>query len=196
MNASENMLEAPRLPGDRFIWYVIALECATFGVLFLSFAGARAFHVEMFNTSQRELDVNMGAFNTALLLTASWCVARAVAAVRAAAQKAGLLWLGTAIAGGLGFVIIKALEYADKAERGFGLSYNLFFDFYYVLTGFHLLHVVAGLFALAVAGVSLMQQPLQEDGALSAYALETVGAFWHLVDMLWLVLFPLVYVVH
>ena len=196
MSALENQAAAPRLPGDRFIWYVIALECATFGVLFLSFAGARAFHVELFNTSQRALDVNMGAFNTALLLTASWCVARAVAAVRAAAKKAALLWLAAAIAGGLGFAIVKALEYAGKVACGFGLSYNLFFDFYYVLTGFHLLHVLAGLLALALAGWGLMRQQPQEDGTLSAYALETVGAFWHLVDMLWLVLFPLVYVVH
>ncbi|MBY4599854.1 cytochrome c oxidase subunit 3 [Ottowia caeni] len=180
-----------RLPGDLFIWYIILLEGATFGVLFLAFAFTRLGHLELFNESQRQLDVGTGAVNTALLLTASWCVARAVLAVRDGQRGTGLGWLGAGMAGGLGFVALKLLEYADKGAQGIGLSTNLFFDFYFILTGFHLLHVLAGLLALGLCGLGLVRQ---RRGAMNAHALETAAAFWHLVDLLWLVLFPLVYV--
>lgn len=181
----------PRLPGDLFIWYIILLEGATFSVLFVVFAFMRLQNLALFNASQRHLDVSFGAVNTALLLTASWCVARAVHAVRAGQRGGGLLWLAAGIAGGLGFVALKLSEYADKAAQGIGLSTNLFFDFYFLLTGFHLLHVLAGLFALSLSGVGLLRQPRD---ALNAHTLETFASFWHLVDLLWLILFPLVYV--
>ena len=183
---------APALPGDVFIWLVMALEMLTFCVMFAAFAFARVWHTELFNASQQRLDVRAGAINTVLLLSASWGVARAVRATRGQARGAALAWLGGAGVCGAGFVLLKLREYADKAAQGIGLGQdNLFFDFYYILTGFHLAHVLAGLLALALVGVGLARQPA---GALNAHGLETAGAFWHLVDLLWLVLFPLVYV--
>jgi nitric oxide reductase NorE protein len=191
MSAAAATPAPPRLPGDGFIWYVIALEGTTFGVLFIAFAFTRLWHLELFNAAQQKLDLSAGAINTALLLSASWCVAHAVQAVRAGRRGGGLGWLGAGIVGGIGFVALKLTEYADKAAQGIGLSTNLFFDFYFLLTGFHLLHVLAGLFALSLSGIGLMRQP---RASLNAYALETFASFWHLVDLLWLVLFPLVYV--
>lgn len=181
---------APRLPGDQFIWYIILLEALTFCVLFGSFAFVRVWHLALFNASQQQLDMRAGAINTALLLTASWCVARAVAAVHTGGKSAALCWLAAGWAGGAGFIALKLHEYADKAAQGIGLSVNLFFDFYFLLTGFHLLHVLAGLTALLLVWIGLARQPRAN---LNGYALETAAAFWHLVDLLWLVLFPLVY---
>jgi nitric oxide reductase NorE protein len=181
----------PRLSGDLFIWYVILLEGATFSVAFVTFAFVRVRHLELFNASQRQLDLSAGAFNTALLLTASWCVARAVGAVRASRRGVAFGWLGAGMAAGLGFVALKLMEYADKTAQGIELSTNLFFDFYFILTGFHLLHVLAGRMGLSMVGIGLARQ---RRTALNAHAIETAGAFWHLVDLLWLVLFPLVYV--
>ncbi|MDR2154925.1 MAG: cytochrome c oxidase subunit 3, partial [Burkholderiaceae bacterium] len=183
-----NTSAAPRLSGDLFIWYIILLEGATFGLLFTVFAFMRLRHLELFDASQRQLDVSAGAINTALLLTASWCVARAVLATRANKRGAALGWLGACMAGGAGFVALKLVEYADKAAQGIGLSTNLFFDFYFLLTGFHLLHVLAGLLALGLTGVGLARQ---RGAALNAHAIETAAVFWHLVDLLWLILFPL-----
>ena len=183
---------APRLPGDLFIWYVIALELATFSVMFVAFAFTRARHVELFNAAQQRLDLSTGALNTALLLTASWCVARAVHALRdGGVRRAALGWLGAGWVLGAGFVAVKLGEYADKAAQGIGLSTNLFFDFYFILTGFHLAHVLVGLIALGIVAVGIARQ---RGAAPDAHALETAAAFWHLVDLLWLVLFPLVYV--
>ena len=182
---------APRLAGDQFIWYVIALELLTFCVLFGAFAFTRVRHLALFTQGQAQLDLSRGALNTALLLTASWCVARAVQATRASARGAALGWLGAAGAFGAGFVALKLAEYADKAAEGIGLGQDhLFFDFYFILTGFHLLHVLAGLLALGLTALGLARQ---RGPALDGHALETAGAFWHLVDLLWLVLFPLVY---
>jgi nitric oxide reductase NorE protein len=192
MSASVALRPPPRLAGDLFIWYVVLLEGATFGLLFVVFAFARLRHPELFDASQRQLDVSAGALNTALLLTASWCVARAVQSTRGSRRGAALRWLLAGMAGGAGFVALKLLEYADKAAQGIGLSTNLFFDFYFLLTGFHLLHVRAGLLALGLTGVGLARQ---RGAALNAHTLETAAVFWHLVDLLWLVLFPLVYVV-
>lgn len=184
---------APRLPGDQFIWYVVLLEALTFCVLFGAFAFARIWHLDLFNASQQRLDVGAGAINTMLLLMVSWCVARAVLAVREGSKAAGLTWLMAGWALGAGFVFFKIREYAAKADEGIGLSTNLFFDFYFILTGFHLLHVLAGLFALLLVWIGLARQSPQSP---NGYALETAAAFWHLVDLLWLVLFPLVYVMH
>ena len=182
----------PYLPGDLFIWFVIALEMLTFCVMFAAFAFARVGHVELFNAGQQRLDVHAGAVNTVLLLSASWCVARAVRATRAQTRGAALAWLAAGWLAGAGFVALKVREYAVKAAQGIGLGQdNLFFDFYYILTGFHLAHVLAGLLALALVGAGLARQ---RAAALDGHALETAGAFWHLVDLLWLVLFPLVYV--
>ena len=140
---SPSPAQARRLPGDQFVWYVVLLEALTFCVLFGAFAFARVAHLELFNASQQRLNVSAGAINTALLLTASWCVARAVLTVREGGKTAGLLWLAAGWALGAGFVVFKLHEYADKAAEGIGLSTNLFFDFYFILTGFHLLHVLA-----------------------------------------------------
>lgn len=184
---------APALPGDVFIWLVMALEMLTFCVMFAAFAFARVWHTELFNASQQRLDVRAGAINTVLLLSASWGVARAVRATRGQARGAALAWLGGAGVCGAGFVLLKLREYADKAAQGIGLSTNLFFDFYFILTGFHLAHVLVGLLALTLVAVGIARQ---RGDTPDAHALETAAAFWHLVDLLWLVLFPLVYLVH
>jgi len=179
----------PRLSGDPFIWYIILLEGSTFSLLFVVFAFVRRQNLELFTASQRLLDVSAGALNTLLLLTASWCVVRAVHVVRANRRGTAFGWLGAGIACGIGFVALKWMEYADKVAQGIELSTNLFFDFYFLLTGFHLLHVLAGLLALSMTGIGLVLQ----QRPLNAHTIETAAAFWHLVDLLWLVLFPLLY---
>jgi len=188
--ADTTMLPVSHLSGDQFIWYIILLEGTTFGLLFVMFAFVRRQNLELFNASQRLLDVSAGALNTMLLLTASWCVARAVQAVRANRRGMAFGRLSAGMACGIGFVALKWMEYADKVAQGIELSTNLFFDFYFLLTGFHLLHVLAGLLALSMAGIGLARQ---QRLTLNAHTIETAAAFWHLVDLLWLVLFPLLY---
>ncbi len=183
--------EEPRLRGDLAIWFIIALEMLTFGVMFVSFAFARTFELEVFNASQATLDLRAGALNTVLLLSGSWCVARAVHALRADASRNGARWLAAAIACGLAFMLSKGLELGQKFAAGIDMSTNTFYMFYLMLTVFHFMHVAAAAVLLVIVWVQARR------GAYAGgnmHTPETVAAFWHMVDLLWIVLFPLVYV--
>lgn len=190
-SASPALAVETRLRGDLGVWLVILLEMLTFAILFVSFAFARIREVALFNASQATLNINTGALNTALLITGSWCVASAVRAVHRDASATGARWLLGALACGGGFVLVKLTEFADKLASGVDLSTNTFYMFYFFLTGFHFLHVVVGMLALAYLWVKTRRG---EYGCYNLHALETGAAFWHMVDLLWIVLFPLVYV--
>ncbi len=181
----------PRLAGDLAVWIIIMAELLTFGILFLSYAFARSLNVAMFNESQRTLDLNAGALNTVLLITGSWCVAHAVRAVRGDKSTAGARWLLLALACGSGFVGVKINEFAGKIEAGIDLSTNTFYMFYILLTAFHFFHVIFGMVFLLVLWFKTRQGVY---GSHDHHALESGASFWHMVDLLWIVLFPLVYV--
>lgn len=173
------------------MWLVIGMEMMTFGLLFVAFALARSREPALFARGQATLDLHTGAFNTALLLTGSWCVARGVHALRAGRVAAGARWTWAGAACGLVFIGTKSVEYAGKFATGVGLSTDTFHTFYFLLTGFHFLHVAAAVVILAAIA---WLAPRRGWGAHDAHAPETAAAFWHMVDLLWVVLFPLVYV--
>lgn len=181
----------PRLVGDLAIWLVILIEMFTFAILFLAYAVTRAGQVELFNANQATLDIDLGLANTFCLISGSWCVARAVHDVRADDARRGARWLAAALLCGGGFLVLKGLEYAGKASEGIDMSTNDFYMFYFMLTGFHFLHVIVGMFLLAILFFNTRRGLY---GAHECHALETGAAFWHMVDLLWIVLFPLVYV--
>lgn len=183
--------EAPALAGDLAVWLIILAELLAFGILFLSYAFARTFDVALFNASQDTLDLNFGAVNTALLISGSWCVVRAVEAVKHDASSAGARWLLAALVCGTGFVVIKLMEFSAKAQAGIDLSTNTFYMFYILLTGFHFFHVLAAMVFLTIL---LVKTGAGRYGKHNHHALETGAAFWHMVDLLWIVLFPLIYV--
>lgn len=180
-----------RLAGDMAVWLIILAELLAFGILFLSYAFARTFDVALFNASQRTLDLNSGAINTALLISGSWCVVRAVQAVKHDASTTGARWLLAALACGSGFVVIKLMEFSAKAQAGIDLSTNTFYMFYILLTGFHFFHALAAMIFLTIL---LVKTRAGRYGKHNHHALETGAAFWHMVDLLWIVLFPLIYV--
>ncbi len=183
---------APRLAGDLAVWLIILAELLAFGILFLAFAVSRLRHPDVFAASQPTLDTSAGLANTLLLVTGSWCVAHAVQAAEHGQRPATSRWLLAAQGCGAAFVVLKLSEYADKAAAGIDLETNVFYMFYFFLTGFHFLHVLAAMVFLAFLSVSVWrcQQVSQQ-----VHALETGAAFWHMVDLLWIVLFPLVYIV-
>ena len=181
----------PHLPGDLAVWLIIAAELLTFGILFLCYAFARSQDVALFNASQLTLNLNSGAINTVLLITGSWCVVHAVKAVQQDQSGRGAGWLIAALACGSGFLALKVVEFSAKLEAGIDLSTNTFYMFYLMLTGFHFLHVIAAMVFLVILLVKTLQGAY---GRHDHHALETGAAFWHMVDLLWIVLFPLVYV--
>ncbi len=171
-----------QLPGHPMMWILIVSELLVFGAAFIAFAAARSGDPALFAASQDSLDRLLGAINTMVLLTSGLFAALAVNAVAQGATGRGRAFLG--IAGGLGlvFLAIKALEYAEKHAAGIGFDTNSFFTLYYLTTGFHALHVIAGIAILAlVAWRSSLEN------------VETGVAFWHMVDLIWVLLFPVIY---
>ena len=179
------------LPGEEGVWVFIGGDLVVFGVFFVAFAIARMNDLALFETSQATLDRGLGLLNTLILLTSSWFVARAVARVRAGAAGARKLIFG-AIALGLGFVAVKAFEYSGKISAGITLNTNEFFIYYFMFTGIHLLHVLIGLGVLIFTASHFGKDGRMKGGPA---LIEGSGAFWHLVDLLWIVLFALFYLI-
>ena len=191
--AEEPELAEPRLlPGDFAIWFFIFAELLVFGIAFISYAVARIQNVEMFNQFQLTLNRELGAANTLLLITASYFVVRAIHAIRLDDVKGCIKWLYASLGCGGGFLLLKSLEYYDKFSHGINLSTNTFYMFYLSLTMFHFLHVILGmiiLFAIAIKA---------QRGGYSAQnhiGVETGASYWHMVDLVWIILFPLVYII-
>ncbi|PZU08348.1 MAG: hypothetical protein DI606_15340 [Sphingobium sp.] len=177
------------VPGEEGLWVFIFGDLLVFAVFFITYAVARQQELALFETSQALLDRHLGLLNTLLLLTSSLFVAQAVAAVRRGDKNARPLLLG-AIMLGSGFVIVKAFEYSAKIAQGFTLNSNSFSIYYYMFTGIHLVHVLIGLGALGFA-LSRFDRAGQLQGGPAL--IEGSGAFWHLVDLLWIILFALLY---
>jgi len=181
----------PYPPGDFAIWIFILVELSVFFVLFAAYAFTRLMHLELFNEMQRTLDADAGLLNTLLLISGSWCVARAVAAIKRNLCRQSAHWLLAAILAGVGFLVVKYFEYGAKFSAGINLETNLFYTFYLSLTAFHAMHVVLGMIILAFVWKKAMA-----DGysANDHSGMETGASYWHMVDLVWIILFPLVYV--
>jgi nitric oxide reductase NorE protein len=183
----------PRLRGDLALWFVIGAELLTFGLLFVAYAFARARETALFDAAQATLDVGAGALNTVWLVSGSWCVARAVRALHGDDARRGRRWLLAALACAAAFLLSKSVELDGKFDAGIDLTTNTFWMFYLMLTVFHFLHVAVAAVFLAVVAWHAGR------GAYGAQRLntpESAAAFWHMVDLLWIVLFPLLYVMH
>ncbi|HNP71356.1 MAG TPA: cytochrome c oxidase subunit 3 [Kouleothrix sp.] len=188
------------------MWIFLATEVMFLGGLFAAFAVYRYSYAEAFREASRHLYASLGALNTAVLLCSSLTMALAVRA--AALGRRG--WLVGLLAAtmllGLGFLGIKATEYyLDFQEhlvplRGFGFAYEgadprraqLFFDFYFAMTGLHALHM---LIAIGWVGVVALLAWRGRFSAAYSTPVEVAGLFWHFVDIVWVFLFPVLYLV-
>jgi nitric oxide reductase NorE protein len=171
------------LPGELMIWVLIVSELLVFGAGLLVFMSLRAADPESFAASQDMLSRAMGAFNTVVLVTSGYFAAMASRHAGIDTRKTRL-WLSGAFALGVVFLVIKFMEYAEKARHGINIETNEFFTFYYLLTGFHAMHVIAGLVIFAL----LIWKPARNT-------IEAGVSFWHMVDLVWVLLFPIIYLV-
>ena len=180
-----------RLAGDLAIWFFILAELLVFGLFFAAYAFARSADVEAFTLQQAALDRDAGAINTVLLLTSSYFVVRAVQAAATDHSAIAARWLLAAIGCGAGFVAVKSAEYASAYAAGISLSSSTFHMFYLSLTFFHFMHVLLGLVILVALWNNARAGRYNRR---ELHGMETGAAYWHMVDLVWLVLFPLVYV--
>jgi nitric oxide reductase NorE protein len=180
------------LPGDLAMWIFILAELLVFAVFFASYAFARSGNVELFNHYQQTLNRDIGAANTVILITGSLFVVLAVQAIKAGKALLCRNWLLAAVSMGALFVILKSVEFADKFAHGINLSTNTFYMFYLSLTFFHFMHVIMGMIIL---GAVAWKAHYGEYSAAQHTGVETGASYWHMVDLVWIVLFPLIYVI-
>jgi nitric oxide reductase NorE protein len=179
----------PHLPGDFGIWFFVLGDLIIFGGYFLIFMVYRSQNRALFLGSQQHLSTNVGVVNTLLLIASSWFVALGVQRVRAGShQQAMRLTLGGALCGLL-FIAVKVYEWSSELGRGFTFPHNDFFMFYYTLTGIHLGHVALGLLILGI-----VVRDLRNPAGRRVSMAEIGATFWHMVDLLWILIFALLYV--
>lgn len=180
----------PRLTGDLAMWIFILAELGAFTLFILAFSVTQWLQPELFVAGRAQLDSSTGWAMTAGLLTSGFLAALAVERVRKDhARQAGAL-LAAAIASGLVYVVLKVGEYAHLASAGFDLEYNTFFTLYWLTTAFHFLHVLLGLVVLGFLSIRCWQRAY---GAHNHTGMESGVLYWHMIDLVWVIIFPLVY---
>lgn len=187
-------LELPKLlPGDLALWIFIFMELLVFGVAFIGYAVVRVQNEEMFNQFQLTLNTELGAANTIILITSSYFVIRAIHAIRNDNDhRACSLWLYYAIGCGGLFLLLKSVEYYEKFSAGISLSTNTFYMFYLGLTLFHFLHVILGMIILLAVAIKAQRGKYSSSDHIGV---ESGASYWHMVDLVWIILFPLVYII-
>jgi nitric oxide reductase NorE protein len=179
-----------RLPGVDGVWVAIGADSVIFAILFGSFMQARLQDPQVFEASRHSLNLNLGGIDTLILLTSSWAVALAVQALkRDLVDRVPRYLLGAAFTGVL-FMVSKSIEYFEKFADGITPATNAFYMWYFTLTGIHLLHVVFGTSLLTYLWISSRRASYSSANRVVP---ECVASYWHLVDLLWIVIFPLLY---
>jgi nitric oxide reductase NorE protein len=188
--ASADRVKPRRLPGVDGVWVAIGADSVIFAILFMSFMQARLKDPAVFEASRQTLNMTLGGIDTLILLTSSWSVALAVQAMkRDQIDREPLLLIGGALTG-LMFMVSKSIEYFEKFAHGITPATNDFFMWYFTLTGIHLLHVVFGTSLLTYLWIRSRRGTYDH---LHRAVPESVASYWHLVDLLWIVIFPLLY---
>lgn len=198
MNEKHDMLTGAKLG----MWLFISTEILLFGGLFLLYSMYRFIHPVEFHTGSHELSRLFGTINTCILITSSLTIALSIARLKKNKQGQSQALLLATVGFALAFLIVKTFEWSAKFEHGLypGATHLgtlpkgeiLFFGLYYMMTGLHALHVIAGIGVLSLAYAWIRKGKI--TGRHSIF-LENAGLYWHLVDVIWIFLFPLFYLI-
>ncbi len=186
--ADVNTRPLAHLPGDIHMWVMVLGDLVIFAGYFVIFMIYRTMNPEEFLEAQQHLDINIGVVNTVILLTSSWVVARSVLAARDGRHRDAIRLTYAGAFGGVLFIVFKTYEWGAKISAGHTNS-EMFYSFYYVLTGVHLVHVLIGLIVLGVV-VRELRNPARRRVSM----VESGAIYWHMVDLLWVIIFGLLYV--
>jgi cytochrome c oxidase subunit 3 len=197
-----NSREDAHAGGRVGMWLFIATEIILFGGLFLLYSMYRLKNPADFHAGSLELNRILGTLNTVILLTSSLTVACAIALLGNGRPKQSALFVTGTIACAFGFLIVKAFEWTAKFHHGLypnakvllslSKGENLFFGLYYMMTGLHAVHVIVGIGVLSVMLVRVVRGTITAENPVY---LVNSGLYWHLVDIIWIFLFPLFYLI-
>lgn len=176
------------VPGEPSMWFFVIGDLFIFAVYFVVYVVYRQQHHELFLSSQQHLNQGIGAINTVVLLTSSLFVALGTQTARLGKARDAISLFAIALAIGAIFPILKMVEWLPELGARLTPGHNLFFMFYYVMAGLHLCHVLLGLVIMC-----FVIRDLQVSKSPNMRFVETGATYWHMVDLLWLVLFALFY---
>ncbi|AKK30559.1 cytochrome c oxidase subunit 3 family protein [Mycobacterium sp. EPa45] len=190
MSGSQRDVDAARghVPGDPSMWFFVIGDLLIFGIYFVGYIYFRGQSPDLFLQSQARLNVDIGAVNTVVLLTSSLFVVLGTTAARAGNAPDALRRFVVALTLGAAFPVLKVFEWVPEITAGITPGTNLFFMFYFVMTGLHLCHVLLGLIILC-----FVIRNLKTAARPKISFVETGATYWHMVDVLWLVLFAAFY---
>lgn len=178
-------------PGGILIWIVVFLELITFGMALIAMVYSSKDEPEVFHNSRLLLNSTIGAVNTLFLLVSGFFMAQSVHFFKQQAISKASLFLKLTVLGGLLFLALKGFEYYDKIEMGYSIGYNTFFSFYWMLTLFHVIHVLVGIVILIIMYFDIRKKGTEA----SLENIEASAAFWHMCDIIWILLFPVIYLI-
>jgi len=181
-----------RLPGDLAMWFFILAELTVFAILFIGFAVAEQLNPEMFIEGKAKLHQIAGLINTLTLITSSFFVALALNAMHKGDGKSSAKLLVVAKLVASIYIAVKLWEYLSLFDQNIDIETNTFFTLYFMITFFHLMHILLGMVILAFMAVKAAKNEYNTSN-LSGF--ESGASYWHMVDMLWIILFPLIYVI-
>ncbi len=184
------------------MWLFLFTEIILFGGMFLLYSIYRTVYTADFHEAGKEMSVVIGAINTIILLTSSLTMALSISAIKNGEKTRSILLQAATVLLGVAFLVNKYFEWSDHIRKGFypnsaellAMSHGkiLFFGLYYVMTGIHALHVIIGI-SVIMFMLALTLRGLISD--IDYVKLENTGLFWHLVDIIWIYLFPLFYLI-
>ncbi|MCE5180837.1 MAG: cytochrome c oxidase subunit 3 family protein [Betaproteobacteria bacterium] len=178
------------IPGNKGIWAGILSEMTEFALLFGVYFIAKSHFPQEFREGPLKLSLFAGTFNTVLMISGSYFVANAVLAIRQNRQQASVRWLFLVLIAACGYLITKAFEFRWNVSHGITGDTGIFFAVYYYLTFTHIVHVVWGIIGLLWVIVRTRSgdySPQSHEG------MEAFASYWHATDLVWLVIFPLLY---
>ena len=184
-----NMRSAAGLPTGRLaIWWVLGSEIVIFGGLLAAYVMHRLGHPEWAsNAAAGATNTWIGAFNTLVLLTSSLCAVLAHRQAELGNGKRAFNYLMMTIGGGGIFLAVKSYEWTYEITHGMTITTNTFWSFYYTAAGLHALHVIAGMVCIFFVALDARKN-------MELHRVELVGIYWHFVDVVWIFLFPLLYI--
>jgi len=180
-------------PGGLLIWIIVFLEFITFSAGIMVYLSFRQADVSLFNESQQMLNSTYGMINTIVLITSGLLMATTLGHLKSGNAKKAVSYISLTILFGVIFLILKGFEYNEKIELGLTFSHNRFFMFYWLLTGFHFIHVLVGVILLSYMRIKTKSGHYSGNNFEDV---ETVGVFWHMCDLIWIFLFPIIYLLH
>jgi nitric oxide reductase NorE protein len=178
-------------PGGILIWIIVFIEIITFGMAIVAFQISKQNDPTVFKQGAEQLNTTIGTINTIVLLISGYFMASAVNAIKNQKINVCNRLISLTISGGAAFITFKSIEYYQKIENNLLPDENIFYTYYWFITLFHLIHVIIGIIILFIIKKNLKKIPTEEDRE----NLEASAVFWHMCDLIWLLIFPIIYLI-